>query len=152
MRGVVRRGPHVLARMGPRLHPAVDSQQMVAPEKFDTLVVVSVKGIRAMQNAADMLRAEGLLERGKFLDDTAILFARKVHDASGSRATDKSMAELFGVVGKSVRAMKLVVDLLYEIGANGELLENARVALSMALHDATQDTIPISLKDIQDDD
>ena len=65
----------------------------------------------------------------------------------------KKLAVLLSVSGKSVRAMQTSADILRESGlmAQAVMLESAAVALAKALHDASQDTVPILIDDVTGD-
>lgn len=112
--------------------------------KVNRLLLVSVEAVRAMQLGADTLRDLELTAQAAYLESAAVTLSRAAHQAD----TPEMVANLLAVAGRSVRAMHAAASTLREGSADATSLETAAGALSKALHDASQDTVPIALNDV----
>lgn len=124
---------------------------MVAPDKLATLLTVAQDAVREMQQAADALRRAGLPAPAAYLESAATGLSRAEHTVRRPPVAEEPLATLLGIAGKSVRAMQAAADTLREADVPAAVLEIAATALAKALHDASQDTIPIRVEDITGD-
>lgn len=116
---------------------------MVTP-KLGKLLEIAGDAVRATQVGADLMRGAGLLAQSAYLETAATSLAAASHDV----VTSEDIAKLLSVAGRSVRAMQGAADTLRETSLPALALESAAGRLAKALHDASQDTVPISVSDV----
>lgn len=112
--------------------------------KLGMLLKVAERAVRAMQVESDIMRDAGLRAQAVFLESAATSLAAAAHDVN----TPEDIAKLLAVAGRSVRAMQSAADILRESSLAARALEDAAGTLSKALHDASQDTVPLSVEDV----
>jgi hypothetical protein len=144
----VRGSKKLLAQLAPRGVPDRNSGEGVtitpmAP-KLEKLLKVAEQAVRSMQAEADTMREAGLLAQAGYLETAATSLAAAAHDVN----TAEDVAKFLAVAGRSVRAMQGAADILRESSLAARALEDAAGSLSKALHDASQDTIPLSVEDV----
>lgn len=127
---------------------------MVAAEKLGVLITAANAAVRVMQTAADVLREDADTARAAMLESAAMSLSRAVHNVGGlveANTVPEHLAALLAVAGKSVRAMQSVHDPVRHQPVADDL-QVASHALAAALHEASEQTVPIAIDDVLGDD